>query len=74
MKSPIGVKEAAELMGIHPHTVRSLIKSGALKAYQMKQKYLIHYDSILEYMNWPAKKKDWRCPMCNQLLKVDKCK
>jgi excisionase family DNA binding protein len=50
MGRTVTVKEAARIMNIHDHTVRRLIKSGKLEAYNTGQKYLINYESIPAFM------------------------
>lgn len=67
------VRDTAKMMGIDAQSVRRLLRENELTGYKMKQKVLVHYDSIMEYMNWPAKKKDWRCAVCNKPLTVDRC-
>jgi excisionase family DNA binding protein len=46
MSKTVTVKEASVLMGIHPRTIRKLIKEGKLEAYNTGGKYLVNYDSI----------------------------
>lgn len=51
-KIAYSVQEAAEAMGLHPNTVRKLIKEGNLPAIHLQRKILI---SCLELQTWLAK-------------------
>lgn len=42
----IGVPEVAKVLGIHPHTVRSLIKSGRLPALRTGQRFRVRRSDI----------------------------
>ncbi|WP_147944554.1 helix-turn-helix domain-containing protein [Microbispora sp. CSR-4] len=44
------VPRAAELLDLHPHTVRALIKSGRLKSVRVGRAYLIPESSIQELL------------------------
>jgi len=52
------VYETAELLKIHPHTVRRYIKQGKLKARKLGTGYAITAEAIKEFFREPMKQKN----------------
>lgn len=50
MNSTVDVEQAAELMKVHPKTVKDLISSGALPAAKIGRAYVLMTKDVLNYI------------------------
>jgi excisionase family DNA binding protein len=46
----MNIPDAAKILGVHPNTIRSLIKSKSLRAVRVGKRYKITKNSLLHYL------------------------
>ena len=51
MKKYINLKEASELLGVAPDTMKKIILAPDLKYTRIKRKFLINQDELIEYLS-----------------------
>lgn len=50
-KKYINLKEASELLGVAPDTMKKIILASDLKYTRIKRKFLINQDELIEYLS-----------------------
>ncbi len=52
LKDYADVFEAARILGVHPETIRRLIRQGDIPAYKVANKWFVHRDQLVLFASY----------------------